>query len=163
MSGNCDDDSGRRREEEEEANDEMDEEKEVEQDKDAELDEEDSADEDGDEEDDDDDDDDDDDSDDASDSDDDSDDSENKEASSETNGAQVKEKLDEDVYKTKLAELETQIVENKFQYQSHVDIIKLARDNADLETLRRCRQRMSEIFPLSESMHVLFCILSNTV
>ena len=60
------------------------------------------------------------------------------------------EKLNENEFQQKLDELEKSIVENKYQYQFYVDIIKLTRDNGNLNKLREYREKMSEVFPLSE-------------
>jgi hypothetical protein len=65
-----------------------------------------------------------------------------------------KEMLNEDEYKKKLDELEALIGANKYQYQYYVDIIKLTRDNGDLNKLREYRQKMSELYPLTESMAI---------
>ena len=62
-----------------------------------------------------------------------------------------KEKLNEDEFQQKLDDLEKQIAENKFQYQYYVDIIQLTRDQGNLEKLREYREKMCQIFPLSES------------
>ena len=62
-----------------------------------------------------------------------------------------KEKLNEEEFSAKLDELEKLISENKFQYQHYVDIIQLTRDNGSLDKLREYREKMSGIFPLSES------------
>jgi hypothetical protein len=61
------------------------------------------------------------------------------------------EKLNENEFQQKLDELEKSIFDNKYQYQCYVDIIKLARDNGHLTKLREYREKMSELFPLSES------------
>ena len=61
------------------------------------------------------------------------------------------EKLNENEFQQKLDELEKSIAENKYQYQFYVDIIKLTRDNGNLDKLREYREKMSELFPLSES------------
>jgi len=61
------------------------------------------------------------------------------------------EKLNENEFQQKLDELEKSIFDNKYQYQCYVDIIKLTRDNGHLTKLREYREKMSELFPLSES------------
>jgi hypothetical protein len=56
-------------------------------------------------------------------------------------------------FEQKLKEIEASIEENKFNYQSHLDIINLLKSsnkNND-EKLKKCRQTMSELFPLTES------------
>lgn len=63
--------------------------------------------------------------------------------------------LNEQDFKHKLAELESMISENKFQYQPYVDIIKLTRDNGDFNKLREYRLKMSELFPLTESISLI--------
>jgi hypothetical protein len=62
------------------------------------------------------------------------------------------EKMDENEFKLKLAELEKLLSENKFQYQVYVDIIKLTRDNGNLDKLREYREKMSDAFPLAETL-----------
>lgn len=54
-------------------------------------------------------------------------------------------------YQTKLAELEQIIGQNKFQYQTYIDIINLAKENAEFNKLREYREKMSQVFPLTES------------
>jgi hypothetical protein len=62
------------------------------------------------------------------------------------------QKLDETEFQTKLGELEAQIAENRFQYQCYVDVITLLRDHGELNKLRDYRQKMSEVYPLTENL-----------
>ena len=39
---------------------------------------------------------------------------------------------------------------NAFDYNCHLDLIKLLRQEGELSRLRRARQKMSELFPLTE-------------
>jgi hypothetical protein len=63
-----------------------------------------------------------------------------------------KEKIDDQTYQAKLSELENRIAQNKLDYQTYVDIISLAKNNADFNKLREFRQKMSEVFPLTETL-----------
>ena len=59
--------------------------------------------------------------------------------------------LDASEYTSQLTILEQAIINSPFQYQSYIDIIKLAKNNTDFTKLREYRQKMSEMFPLTES------------
>jgi hypothetical protein len=59
-------------------------------------------------------------------------------------------------YESKLAEFEQILQSNKYQYQTYVDIIKLAKDNSDMIKLREYREKMSDLFPLAESKMYFF-------
>ncbi|KAM9098041.1 squamous cell carcinoma antigen recognized by T-cells 3 isoform X1 [Sarcophilus harrisii] len=48
--------------------------------------------------------------------------------------------------------LEEQLSINAFDYNCHVDLIKLLRQEGELIKLRRARQKMSELFPLTEEI-----------
>ncbi|XP_068095731.1 squamous cell carcinoma antigen recognized by T-cells 3 isoform X2 [Hyperolius riggenbachi] len=48
--------------------------------------------------------------------------------------------------------LEEQLSINAFDYNCHVDLIKLLRQEGELEKLRRARQKMGELFPLTEEI-----------
>ncbi|XP_069601374.1 squamous cell carcinoma antigen recognized by T-cells 3-like [Ranitomeya imitator] len=48
--------------------------------------------------------------------------------------------------------LEEQLSINAFDYNCHVDLIKLLRQEGELDRLRRARQKMSELFSLSEEI-----------
>jgi hypothetical protein len=63
-----------------------------------------------------------------------------------------KEKINDQTYQAKLNELENVIAQNKFDYQSYVDIINLAKNNADFNKLREYREKMSDVFPLTETL-----------
>lgn len=39
---------------------------------------------------------------------------------------------------------------NAFDYNCHVDLIKLLKQEGELNRLRKARQKMSELFPLTE-------------
>ena len=54
-------------------------------------------------------------------------------------------------FEEKLNFLKSSIEENKFTYQNYVDIIELTRNHGDLNNLRIYREKMSELFPLTES------------
>lgn len=48
---------------------------------------------------------------------------------------------------------------NAFDYNCHLDLIKLLRQEGELVKLRRARQKMSELFPLTEGKeHPLFIL-----
>jgi hypothetical protein len=82
----------------------------------------------------------------------DSDGSENKDQSMSEDKADTVPKMNDSEFHTRLTELENQIAENRFQYQSYVDIITLLRNNGELNKLREYRQKMSEAFPLTETL-----------
>ncbi|XP_028681170.2 squamous cell carcinoma antigen recognized by T-cells 3 [Erpetoichthys calabaricus] len=48
--------------------------------------------------------------------------------------------------------LEEQLSINAYDYNCHVDLIKLLRQEGELVRLRRARQKMSELFPLTEEI-----------
>lgn len=48
---------------------------------------------------------------------------------------------------------------NAFDYNCHLDLIKLLRQEGELVKLRRARQKMSELFPLTEGMVHLLLML----
>jgi len=86
-------------------------------------------------------------------SDEDDSDEEDEEMPNEPNGDSVARRmLSEADYKLKLNQLEALIAENRLQYQPYVDIIQLSRDNADLNKLREYREKMSEVYPLTETL-----------
>lgn len=47
---------------------------------------------------------------------------------------------------------------NAFDYNCHVDLIKLLRQEGELSRLRRARQKMSELFPLTEGWCLVCCL-----
>ncbi len=49
---------------------------------------------------------------------------------------------------------------NAFDYNCHVDLIKLLQQEGKLHRLRKARQKMSELFPLTEGGTSLFCFCS---
>ena len=73
------------------------------------------------------------------------------EAATEDDANNEQEMLDDDEYDSKMKELESNLVQNQFNYQTYIDILKLAKENADLSKLREYREKMSELFPLTES------------
>uniref|UniRef100_A0A8C8H192 RRM domain-containing protein n=1 Tax=Oncorhynchus tshawytscha TaxID=74940 RepID=A0A8C8H192_ONCTS len=50
--------------------------------------------------------------------------------------------------------LEEQLSINAFDYNCHVDLIKLLRQEGELPPLRKARQKMSELFPLTEGPEI---------
>ena len=64
-------------------------------------------------------------------------------------------------YELKLGEFEQILQSNKYQYQTYVDIIKLAKDNSDMIKLREYREKMSDLFPLAESKMYFFFLNKN--
>ena len=42
--------------------------------------------------------------------------------------------------------------ENPFQYDNHVSLIKELKETGDIDETRKARERMAEIFPLTEGM-----------
>lgn len=48
---------------------------------------------------------------------------------------------------------------NAFDYNCHLDLIKLLRQEGELVKLRRARQKMSELFPLTEGTEHLLLVL----
>ncbi|XP_072456311.1 squamous cell carcinoma antigen recognized by T-cells 3 [Notamacropus eugenii] len=70
-------------------------------------------------------------------------------------GCSSAEEDDDDEEKENEAEiqrLEEQLSINAFDYNCHVDLIKLLRQEGELTKLRRARQKMSELFPLTEEI-----------
>ena len=43
---------------------------------------------------------------------------------------------------------------NAFDYNCHVDLIKLLKQEGELVRLRKARQKMSELFPLTEGLYM---------
>ena len=41
-----------------------------------------------------------------------------------------------------------------YRYDAHVECIQLLRQLGDLERVRRAREEMSRVFPLSEGVHI---------
>ena len=44
------------------------------------------------------------------------------------------------------------MAENPYVYNGHIELIKVLREVGELDDLRQARQKMSEVFPLSEGM-----------
>ena len=44
--------------------------------------------------------------------------------------------------------------ENPFGYDGHIELIKYLQEVGELESLRQARQKMSELFPLTEGMYI---------
>ncbi|XP_029475546.1 squamous cell carcinoma antigen recognized by T-cells 3 isoform X2 [Rhinatrema bivittatum] len=59
---------------------------------------------------------------------------------------------DEKENEAEIQRLEEQLSINAFDYNCHVDLIKLLRQEGELVKLRRARQKMSELFPLTEEI-----------
>ncbi|KAM3868135.1 squamous cell carcinoma antigen recognized by T-cells 3 [Diretmus argenteus] len=59
---------------------------------------------------------------------------------------------DEKENEAEIQRLEEQLSINAFDYNCHVDLIKLLRQEGELFRLRRARQKMSELFPLTEEI-----------
>ena len=80
-----------------------------------------------------------------------SDSSSDSDSGDENEAASEVQMLDPGEYETQFKTLEQAIYESPCNYQLYVDIIKLAKDNMDFTRLREFRQKMSEMFPLTES------------
>uniref|UniRef100_A0A3P8Y836 RRM domain-containing protein n=1 Tax=Esox lucius TaxID=8010 RepID=A0A3P8Y836_ESOLU len=59
---------------------------------------------------------------------------------------------DEKENEAEIQRLEEQLSINAFDYNCHVDLIKLLRQEGELPRLRKARQKMSELFPLTEEI-----------
>ncbi|CAB1319885.1 unnamed protein product [Coregonus sp. 'balchen'] len=59
---------------------------------------------------------------------------------------------DENENEAEIQRLEEQLSINAFDYNCHVDLIKLLRQEGELPRLRKARQKMSELFPLTEEI-----------
>ncbi|NP_001016732.1 squamous cell carcinoma antigen recognized by T-cells 3 [Xenopus tropicalis] len=70
----------------------------------------------------------------------------------EGSGQSSSEEEDEKENEAEIQRLEEQLSINAFDYNCHVDLIKLLRQEGELERLRRARQKMSELFPLTEEI-----------
>ncbi|XP_042297367.1 squamous cell carcinoma antigen recognized by T-cells 3-like [Sceloporus undulatus] len=68
------------------------------------------------------------------------------ELESEESSAEDEEKENE----AEIQRLEEQLSINAFDYNCHLDLIKLLHQEGELVKLRRARQKMSELFPLTE-------------
>ena len=58
----------------------------------------------------------------------------------------------------------SQLSEDVYQYDAHVECIQLLRQLGDLDRVRRAREEMSRVFPLSEGVWVchVFNLMSYT-
>lgn len=63
------------------------------------------------------------------------------------------EQKNEESFESKLAQLEQIINQNKFQYQIYIDIINLTKEHGEFNKLREYREKMSQVFPLTESIN----------
>ncbi|XP_066459934.1 squamous cell carcinoma antigen recognized by T-cells 3 [Eleutherodactylus coqui] len=72
--------------------------------------------------------------------------------SPEGTGQSSSEEEDEKENEAEIQRLEEQLSINAFDYNCHVDLIKLLRQEGELDRLRRARQKMSELFPLTEEI-----------
>ncbi|XP_074494100.1 squamous cell carcinoma antigen recognized by T-cells 3 [Sebastes fasciatus] len=59
---------------------------------------------------------------------------------------------DEKENEAEIQRLEEQLSINAFDYNCHVDLIKLLKQEGELSRLRKARQKMSELFPLTEEI-----------
>ncbi|XP_068594447.1 squamous cell carcinoma antigen recognized by T-cells 3 [Brachionichthys hirsutus] len=59
---------------------------------------------------------------------------------------------DEKENEAEIQRLEEQLSINAFDYNCHVDLIKLLKQEGELDRLRKARQKMSELFPLTEEI-----------
>nr|XP_057927176.1 squamous cell carcinoma antigen recognized by T-cells 3 [Doryrhamphus excisus] len=59
---------------------------------------------------------------------------------------------DEKENEAEIQRLEEQLSINAFDYNCHVDLIKLLKQEGELVRLRKARQKMSELFPLTEEI-----------
>ncbi|XP_068166899.1 squamous cell carcinoma antigen recognized by T-cells 3 [Antennarius striatus] len=59
---------------------------------------------------------------------------------------------DEKENEAEIQRLEEQLSINAFDYNCHVDLIKLLKHEGELHRLRKARQKMSELFPLTEEI-----------
>ncbi|XP_041058159.1 squamous cell carcinoma antigen recognized by T-cells 3 [Carcharodon carcharias] len=59
---------------------------------------------------------------------------------------------DEQENEAEIQRLEEQLSISAYDYNCHVDLIKLLRQEGELEKLRSARQKMSELFPLTEEL-----------
>nr|XP_056715615.1 squamous cell carcinoma antigen recognized by T-cells 3 [Euleptes europaea] len=73
---------------------------------------------------------------------------EDAEETSEESSGEDEEKENE----AEIQRLEEQLSINAFDYNCHLDLIKLLRQEGELVKLRRARQKMSELFPLTEEI-----------
>ncbi|NXX75168.1 SART3 protein, partial [Urocolius indicus] len=71
------------------------------------------------------------------------------EADSDTSGDGEDEEKENEA---EIQRLEEQLSINAFDYNCHLDLIKLLRQEGELVKLRRARQKMSELFPLTEEI-----------
>ncbi|CAH2295077.1 squamous cell carcinoma antigen recognized by T-cells 3 isoform X1 [Pelobates cultripes] len=72
--------------------------------------------------------------------------------SSEGTAQSSSDEEDDKENEAEIQRLEEQLSINAFDYNCHVDLIKLLRQEGELERLRRARQKMSELFPLTEEI-----------
>ncbi|XP_044137317.1 squamous cell carcinoma antigen recognized by T-cells 3 [Bufo gargarizans] len=72
--------------------------------------------------------------------------------SPEGTGQSSSDEEDEKENEAEIQRLEEQLSINAFDYNCHVDLIKLLRQEGELDRLRRARQKMSELFPLTEEI-----------
>ncbi|XP_073528400.1 squamous cell carcinoma antigen recognized by T-cells 3 isoform X1 [Phyllobates terribilis] len=81
-----------------------------------------------------------------------SDEEEQEGGSPEGTGQSSSEEEDERENEAEIQRLEEQLSINAFDYNCHLDLIKLLRQEGELDRLRRARQKMSELFPLTEEI-----------
>ncbi|XP_040272553.1 squamous cell carcinoma antigen recognized by T-cells 3 [Bufo bufo] len=81
-----------------------------------------------------------------------SEDEERGDGSPEGTGQSSSDEEDEKENEAEIQRLEEQLSINAFDYNCHVDLIKLLRQEGELDRLRRARQKMSDLFPLTEEI-----------
>ncbi|XP_038059123.1 squamous cell carcinoma antigen recognized by T-cells 3-like isoform X2 [Patiria miniata] len=59
---------------------------------------------------------------------------------------------DDDLEDSAIEELESQISSNPYEYNCHIELIKLLRKVGELDRLRQANQRMSDLFPLTAEL-----------
>jgi len=77
---------------------------------------------------------------------------EEEEDDDDTSSDTSEEEIDDSKQETELISLRNIVETNPYNYQSHIDYITLSRQYANLEHLRFARQKMSEIFPLTQTL-----------
>ncbi|XP_020791106.1 squamous cell carcinoma antigen recognized by T-cells 3 isoform X2 [Boleophthalmus pectinirostris] len=70
----------------------------------------------------------------------------------ETSDDEADSSEDEKENEAEIQRLEEQLSINAFDYNCHVDLIKLLKQEGELLRLRKARQKMSELFPLTEEI-----------
>ena len=63
-----------------------------------------------------------------------------------------KDSDNEEEEERRIAELQKELSKNPYLYDTHIELIKLLKQLGELEQLRDARQRMSDLFPLTEDL-----------